>query len=82
MRGSTKASASMAAITAAAWRASPSWLTEPARRASDAAVAGSPGTTIPQPSMKIWAPICSATNVVLSSADPLRGAGMPAVSRR
>ena len=68
---STKAWASIAARTCAAWTAAPSWLTCAARRARSAAASGSPGWTIAQPSMKIWAPICSATTWLLSAIEPL-----------
>ena len=74
---STKAWASIAARTCAAWTAAPSWLTDAARRARSAAASGSPGWSIAQPSMKIWAPICSATTWPLRAIDPLAGAGMP-----
>ena len=57
----TKASASIAAHSLAASTAAPSWLTRAAFSASAAASAGLPGATIAQPSMKICAPICSAT---------------------
>ena len=82
MSSSTKACASIAARTWAPWTASPSWETLPARRAKSAARSGSPGHTMAQPSMKICAPICSATTLPFSAALPLRGASMPAFKRR
>jgi len=37
---------------------------------------------MPHPSMKICAPICSATVRLLVAMAPLCGAGMPLLSRR
>jgi len=42
-----------------------------------AASAGFPGATIAQPSMKICAPICSATVWPLTAIEPLAGASTP-----
>ena len=75
MSDEPKASASIAAHSIAAWTASPSWLTLPACSASRAASSGWPGATIAQPSMKICAPICSATVVPLVAIEPRRGRG-------
>ena len=75
--GATKASASIAAQSMAAWTASPSWLTLAGRRASRRPAAGSPGATMAQPSMKICAPICSATVAAVGRDRAARGAGMP-----
>ena len=82
MLDSVNAAASIAASTWAPYTASPSWLTLPALAASAAASSGSPGATMAQPSMKIWAPICSATTLVLRAMEPLRGASMPFLRRR
>ena len=78
---STNAWASMAAITWAPWIAAPSWLTLAARPASAAASSGSPGATMAQPSMKICAPICSATTWPFVAIAPLAGAATPRLSR-
>ena len=43
---------------------------------------GSPGATIAQPSMKIWAPICSASTLPFNSIEPLAGASNPLTRRR
>mgnify|MGYP000550194181 CR=1 FL=1 len=58
---SPEAMASSTASTTAPSTAAPSWLTRAACAASLAAWSASPGETMAQPSMKIWAPICSAT---------------------
>ena len=79
---SVNAAASIAASTWAPYTASPSWLTLPALPASAAASSGSPGATIAQPSMKIWAPICSATTLLLRAMEPLCGASTPCLRRR
>ena len=54
----------------------------PGLAARSAASSGSPGQTMAQPSMKICAPICSATTSPLRAIEPLRGAGMPCFRRR
>ena len=78
---STNAAASIAARTCAPYTASPSWETLAARRARSAARSGSPGDTIAQPSMKICAPICSATTLPFMAMEPLSGAGTPDARR-
>ena len=79
MSRDTKASASIAAHNLAASTAAPSWLTRAACSARRAASAGSPAATIAQPSMKICAPICSATVRPLTSIEPLAGASIAAL---
>ena len=77
MSDEPKASASIAAHSIAACTDSPSWLTLPACSASRAASSGWRGATIAQPSMKICAPICSATVDPLVSIEPEAGAATP-----
>ena len=74
---SVKAALTIAATTWAANTASPSCDTRAAFSAIETAKVGFPGVTMPIASMKIWAPICSATIFELSSIEPDLGALIP-----